>query len=317
VADLIAVGSRGLSGIERFLLGSTSGELVAMAPTSLLVARPATRCVPRACEIHLRRPPDEVTFDPVAKYATEPTLPTKGKVSSMLTVRDVMTRSVVSVRRDAPLKEVAQALIDNGISGVPVVDVDGTVLGVVSEGDLLVKEQGPNAIHHRPLARFIGESAESRAQLAKLEAVTADNAMTTPAVTIAPDRPIHEAAAIMTSRRINRLPVVDDGRLVGIVSRADLVRAYVRSDDELADTIRNDVILRILWLDPALFTVVVKDGVASISGRVERRSTAEMIEHSVRMVPGIFEVHASVSWSMDDSTLVPAGVDPVFPFGPR
>lgn len=235
----------------------------------------------------------------------------------MLTVRDVMTGSVVSVHPRAPLREVAQALIDNRISGLPVVGVDGTVLGVVSEADLLVKEQGADAIRHRPLARFFGESRESRAQLAKLGAVTAAEAMTSPAVTITSGRPIHEAAAIMTARRVNRLPVVDDGRLVGIISRADLVRAYVRSDDELADTIRNDVILRILWLDPAPFTVVVKDGVASISGRVDRRSTAEMIERSARMVPGIVDVHASVSWSMDDSTLQPAGLDAVFPFGPR
>ena len=235
----------------------------------------------------------------------------------MMTVRDVMTRSVVSVHRSTPLKEVAQALIDNGISGVPVVDVDGAVLGVVSEADLLVKEQGVDAIRHRPLARFLGESRESGAQLVKLGAVTAGEAMTSPAVTITSGRSIHEAAAIMTARRVNRLPVVDEGEMVGIVSRADLVRAYVRSDDELAATIRQDVILRILWLDPALFTVDVKDGVASISGRVERRSTAEMIERSVRLVPGVVDVHASVSWSMDDRKLEPAGRDPVFPFGPR
>jgi CBS domain-containing protein len=235
----------------------------------------------------------------------------------MLIVRDVMTRSVVSVHRITPLKEVAQALVDNEISGVPVVDVDGTVLGVVSEADLLVKEHGADAIHHRPLARFFGESRKSRAQLDKLDAVNAAEAMTAPAVTISSGRPIHEAAAIMTARRVNRLPVVDDGRLVGIVSRADLVRAYVRSDEELAATIRNDVILRILWLDPAMFTVVVKDGVAAISGHVERRSTAEMVEQSVRMVPGVVDVHASVSWSMDDKSLQPAGLDPVFPFGAR
>jgi CBS domain-containing protein len=235
----------------------------------------------------------------------------------MLTVRDVMTRSVVSVQRGTLLKEVAEALIDNRISGVPVLDVDGAVLGVVSEADLLVKEQGPDAIRHRPLARLLGESRESRDQLAKLGAMTAAEAMTSPAVTIASGRPIHEAAAIMTSRHVNRLPVVDNGRLVGVVSRADLVRAYVRSDDELATTIRQDVIRRILWLDPEPFTVVVKDGVASISGRVERRSTAEMIEHSVRMVPGIVDVRVSVPWSIDDSTLEPAGLDPVFPFGPR
>jgi CBS domain-containing protein len=234
-----------------------------------------------------------------------------------MTVRDVMTRSVVSVHPTTPIKEVAQLLIDNGISGVPVVDVTGAVLGVVSEADLLVKEQGADAIRHRPLARFRGESAESRAQLVKLGAVTAADAMTAPAITITPARSIHDAAAIMTNRKVNRLPVVDDGQLVGIVSRSDLVRAYVRSDDELAATIRQDVILRILWLDPTLFTVVVEDGLASISGHVERRSTAEMIERAVRMVPGIVDVHASVGWSTDDGRLEPVAYDPVFPFGPR
>jgi CBS domain-containing protein len=228
----------------------------------------------------------------------------------MMTVRDAMTRSVLTVPLIAPLREVAQVLIDNRISGVPVVDVDGTVLGVVSEADLLIKEQGAGAIRHRPLARVLGESRESRAQLVKAEAITAAQAMTSPAVTIASSRPIHEAAAIMTTRRVNRLPVVDDGRLVGIISRADLVRAYVRSDDELAETIRQDVILRILWLDPDQF-------VASISGRVERRSTAEIIEHSVRMVPGVIDVHASISWSMEDRNLEPASREAAFPFSPR
>jgi CBS domain-containing protein len=235
----------------------------------------------------------------------------------MLTVRDVMTSSVVLVDPGTPLKEVAQALIDHGISGVPVVDADGAVLGVVSEADLLIKEQGSEAIRHRPLSRIFGESKESREQQTKLGAITAGDAMTAPALTITSSRSIHEAAAIMTARKVNRLPVVDDGRLVGMVTRADLIRAYVRSDDELAATIREDVILKILWLDPAHFDVVVKDGVASISGHVERRSTAAMVERSVRMVPGIVDVHASVSWATDDSSLEPASVDPVFPFSPR
>jgi CBS domain-containing protein len=233
----------------------------------------------------------------------------------MMTVRDVMTKAVLTVHLITPIKEVAQALVDNEISGVPVVDVDGTVLGVVSEADLLVKERGADAIHHRPLARFFGESEQSRAQLAKIWAITAAQAMTSPAFTIASGRPIHEAAATMLSRRVNRLPVVDDGRLVGIISRADLVRAYVRS--ELDATIRREVILISLWLDPAPFTVVVNDGVVSISGRVERRSTAEMIERSVRMVGGVIDVEASVTWSMDVRRPEPATYDPVFPFGPR
>jgi CBS domain-containing protein len=235
----------------------------------------------------------------------------------MMTVRDVMTQSVVSARASTPLKDVVKALVENRISGLPVVDEDGTVIGVVSEGDLLVKAQGPDAIRHRPLARFLGESARTRTQLTKLGAVTAAEAMTAPAITIEASQSIHEAASIMTAKAVNRLPVLDDGRLIGIVTRADLVRAYVRSDEELARTIREDVILRVLWLDPAVFTVTVKDGVVSIVGEVDRRSTAEIIERSVRMVPGVIDLRGSVAWRIDDSRASTTSADPAFPYSPH
>jgi len=235
----------------------------------------------------------------------------------MLKVRDVMTRSVVSVQLVTPLKEVAIALVDNRISGVPVLDVDGTVLGVVSEADLLIKEQGSDAIRHRTRARIPWTSRESRAQLDKLEAVTAHGAMTTPAITIESHRRIAEAAALMTARKVNRLPVLDAGRLVGIVSRGDLIRAYVRSDDDLARTIREEVLLRILWLNPSLFTVTVTDGVVRIRGWVERRSTAEAIESSIGMVPGVVDVHVDVGWQLDDSRAAAPLMDPVSAYGPR
>ena len=235
----------------------------------------------------------------------------------MLKVRDVMTTSVVSVQLVTPLKEVATLLVDNRISGVPVLDVDGTVLGVVSEADLLIKEQGSDAIPHRTLARIPGMSRESRVQLDKLQAVTARGAMTAPAITIESHRRITEAAALMTARKVNRLPVVDAGRLVGIVSRGDLVRAYVRSDEELARTIREEVLLRILWLNPPLFTVTVTDGVAQVSGWVERRSTAEAIEASIGMVPGVVDVHVDVRWHLDDRHAPVAVPDPVSASGPR
>ena len=235
----------------------------------------------------------------------------------MMTVRDVMTTAVVSVRPSTPLKEVARLLIDFRVSGLPVVDDDGRVVGVVSEADFLVKEQGPTAVPHRHLARLLGESAESRAQLAKLSATTAGECMTAPPITVRPGCSTSEAARMMTARGVNRLPVVDEGRLVGIVTRADLVRAFVRSDEELRSTIRDEVLLRILWLDPAQFDVTVKDGVAMIGGRVERRSTAEMVQQSVAMVPGVVDVKSTVHWAIDDSRIKPVTVDAVFPFSPR
>ncbi|HEU4919403.1 MAG TPA: CBS domain-containing protein [Candidatus Limnocylindrales bacterium] len=228
-----------------------------------------------------------------------------------------MTTSVVAVRPATPLKDVARLLVEHRISGLPVVDDDGAVLGVVSEADFLMKEQGAEAVPHRPLARIFGESQASRSQQAKVDALTAGEAMTAPAVTIEPGRRIIEAAAIMTTRRLNRLPVVENGRLVGIVTRADLVRAYVSSDEELVRTIREEVLLRTLWLDPVPFDVRVVDGVAAIRGRVERRSTAEMIERAVALVPGIVDVNAAIEWSLDDRQLEPVSIDAVFPFSPK
>lgn len=239
------------------------------------------------------------------------------RANEMLTVADVMTRPVLTVRRDTPLKDVARLLIDNSVSGVPVVDDDGTVAGVVSEADFLVKEQGAGEIQHRRLARLLGETTETRHQIDVVGARSAGEAMTAPAVTIEAARPIREAATVMTSRRVNRLPVVDKGRLVGIVTRADLVRAYVRTDEELIRTIRDEVLLRILWIDPDAFEVTVDNGEASISGHAERRSTAEIIEETVRMVPGIVAVNAEIRWSLDDRDLKPAERDAVFPFGLR
>ena len=124
----------------------------------------------------------------------------------MLTVRDVMTRPVKTVGPDTPLKEVARLLIDGGVSGTPVVDPWGEVLGVVSEADFLIKEQGAKAVHHRRFAPLFGETSETRTQLDKLAARTASEAMTAPAVTIAPSTSIQEAAATMTERRVSSGP---------------------------------------------------------------------------------------------------------------
>jgi len=228
-----------------------------------------------------------------------------------------MTRAVLTVRRDTPLKDVARLLIDAGVAGAPVVDLDGVVCGVISEADFLVKEQGPTAIRHRRLGALLGEPADVRSQQHKLAARTAGGAMSSPAITIGPDRPLREAAAVMTARSINRLPVLADGRLVGIVTRSDLVRAYLRSDTELERTIVDDVLLKSLWLDPASFKVAVVNGEVTIRGNVERRSTALMIEEAIGQVPGVVAVHATLRWGTDDRDIQPAVQDPLFPHGIR
>lgn len=233
----------------------------------------------------------------------------------MSTVRDVMTRSVLVVHPETTLREVARLLVENRISGLPVVD-DGHVVGVISEADLLVKEQDPGILAPGPLDRIFGESEELRQLRTKAEARTVGDAMTAPAITIDASRSVHQAASTMIERRVNRLPVVEDGRLVGIVTRADLVRAFVRSDEQLAETIRSEVLLKALWIDPAQFPIDVTDGVVTLQGRVDRRSTADMVTRMVEMVPGVIAVNADIAWTVDDRAINAPAPDYFSPKGP-
>lgn len=219
-------------------------------------------------------------------------------------VRDIMRRDVITVRPETPLKEVARLLVEHGISGLPVVDAEDRVLGVVSEGDLIVKERGAEAGRPRILGALLGGD-RSRTELTKVEARSAGDAMTSPAVTIEPGAPVRAAAALMVERQVNRLPVVEDGKLVGIVTRADIVRTFVRSDAELEREVVEGVILRAMWLDPHLLQVRVENGVVRVSGRVDRRSDARILEELIRRIEGVVDVEVAVEWSVDDERRPP------------
>jgi CBS domain-containing protein len=243
------------------------------------------------------------------------TLAAKGQVTLMMTVATVMTAPALAVPSSMPLQEVARLLADRRISGVPVVDDAGTVLGVVSEVDFLMKEQGPDAIRHRRLSSIRGESSETNAQIAKMHATTAGEAMTAPAIAISSTRPLSEAARLMTSNRISRLPVVDDGVLVGVITRADLVRAFVRTDKELDRVVREDVLRNVLCLNPMAFDVTVDEGRVRIVGHVERRSMVELVERAIAMVPGVVTITADLTWAADDINATGAPGDGIFPLG--
>ena len=144
-----------------------------------------------------------------------------------MNVADVMTREVLSVLPETPLTQVAALLVEHGVSGVLVQDEEGELLGVVSEADILLTGGGPNARAGLFGWLFDEWSAED---LAKLRATTAVEAMTAPVRTIRPDRPVDEAARRMLDANVKRLAVVDDEVLVGIVTRADLVRAFARGE---------------------------------------------------------------------------------------
>jgi CBS domain-containing protein len=165
-----------------------------------------------------------------------------------MNVRDLMTTQVLTVSPELPLKDAAAILSEHGISGLPVCDEDGRVLGIVSEGDILFKEQGPRDRRDGALSWLVdGSRVQERA---KASARTAGEAMTAPAVTITPERPASAAARTMLDHGVHGLPVVRDGSLVGIVTRADVVRAFTRTDAEIVLEIREDVLRRALWLEP-------------------------------------------------------------------
>jgi CBS domain-containing protein len=213
-------------------------------------------------------------------------------------VKDVMESKVTTVAPDTSLRDVAALLAERGISGVPVVENGGGVVGVVSEADILMKERTPETRRGGLLGRIL-EPPDPEAD-AKLVARTASEAMTSPAVTVESKESIPRAAALMVERGINRLPVVEGGALVGIVTRADLVRAFTRDDAAIAGEIRNDVILRQFWVDPETVTVNVENGEVTLRGELERRSIAELLASFVERVPGVISVDSHLSWREDD-----------------
>ena len=206
-------------------------------------------------------------------------------------VQDLMTRDVTTVTATTSLRDAAVLLARNGISGVPVVNETGDVVGVLSEGDIVVKAGGEVARN-----RMLGWLLEPNLGLEdKIRAATVGEAMSAPPVTISPKRPVHEAARLMVAENVNRLPVVEKGKLTGIVTRADIVRAFTRSDTELADEIRKDILRGTFWLEPGRVVVTVIDGEVTLRGDVETEADQELLPHFVAHVPGVISVDADLS----------------------
>ena len=213
-------------------------------------------------------------------------------------VRDVMTRDPVTVGPDEPLKHVADLLVAHGISGLPVVGPEGEPLGVISEADLIVKEAGEPEMRGKLgwLTAKLGV-AELRE---RLEARTVAEAMSSPAITIGPESSVAEAARTMIKNRVTRLPVVDErGRVCGIVTRADLVRVFSRSDQQIRREIEHDVILGMLWIPPGRVHVQVTQGEVTLTGRLETELDANLLPRLVARVPGVVAVTSQLTWETD------------------
>jgi CBS-domain-containing membrane protein len=217
-------------------------------------------------------------------------------------VRDVMTTDVVTVHADTPYGDIVSALARHRISAVPVVDRFREVIGVVSEADLLHKVE------------FIGDTVQRvfewgnrKTSRAKAEATTAVELMSSPAVTVKPGESVVVAAKRMEAAKVKRLPVVNDrGCVVGVVARSDLLKMYLRPDHDLRDDIVEKVLRQMLWIDPLTVRAEVRDGAVTLTGSLERKSTAELAVHVTKSVPGVIHVIDQISWEHDDTRVTAA-----------
>jgi CBS domain-containing protein len=212
-------------------------------------------------------------------------------------IGELMTRDPIAVGPETPLKAVAAILVEHGISGVPVIGERLEVLGVVSEADIVAKAVGPDPRDRRLIAWLLGGRHVDRQ---KIEARTAAEAMESPAITVGAGETVAEAARLMTELGIKRLPVVDDdGTLIGIVTRTDLVRAFTRDDEEIEREIRV-LLLETLWLDEPGLKLRVERGEVGLAGKMRRRSDAELLARLAQRVPGVVRVRSTLRWDWDD-----------------
>ncbi|MFF4255127.1 CBS domain-containing protein [Streptomyces sp. NPDC001663] len=201
---------------------------------------------------------------------------------SPYTVSDVMTQTVVAVGSEAPFKEIVELLDQWKVSALPVLAGEGRVVGVVSEADLMAKEEFRDTEE--------GDPADRR----KAGAVSAGELMSAPAVTVHADATLAEAARIMARRHVKRLPVVDGvGLLQGVVSRSDLLKVFLRDDEEIAQEIRRSVLGQLPVTTP--LTVSVTEGVVTIGGALPDRMLVPVVARAVRAVEGVVDIRLDLT----------------------
>ncbi len=201
-------------------------------------------------------------------------------------VADLMTPSVVSVQRGTPFKEIARLLKEFDISAVPVVDEAERPVGVVSEADLLRKPTFNSGTN------------------------TAADLMTSPVITAQPHWSVVRAVRVMRKHQVKRLPVVDAaGRLIGILSRSDLLQLFLRRDHAIQEEILEDVLTRTLGLRPSALTVEVTDGLVTLSGTVSRRSLVPVVLRLCQSVDGVVDVANRLDYEQDDMSVGPQAAD--------
>ncbi len=213
------------------------------------------------------------------------------------TVRAVMTPSVATASMDTSFKSLAAMMAARGVNALPVLDAEGRIAGIVSQTDLIRKEEYADD----PAARRPPRSHQHRARAGGL---TAGDVMSSPAVTIAPEASIVAAARVFDRGHVSHLVVTEaDGTLAGIVTPRDLLKVYLRADGDIRSEILGEVIAHYLGCDPDRAEVAVVDGVVTLRGEVERKSMVPLAARMTRSVHGVVDVVNELAYAIDDSHL--------------
>ena len=199
-------------------------------------------------------------------------------------VVDLMTTEVITVTPATGIKEAARMMFRNRVSGLPVVDDDDRLIGIITEADFLQLEVSREEENDPAPVERVGEVMSSRV------------------LAVDPALSIYEAAKMMVVQELKRLPVVDgEDRLLGIISRADIVALFTRPDDVIEDEIREDLLRRVLFVDPDELDVSVENGVVAFVGEIGTRTEARLLEELARRLDGVIRVDSSLTWRIDDT----------------
>jgi CBS domain-containing protein len=221
-------------------------------------------------------------------------------------LEELMTRDVITIGPEAPLKEAARRMIEARISGLPVTDETGALIGVITEADFVKEEAGRRSTKRARLLRWFHKE-----EPLDTERLVGD-VMTREVFTLDESADHADAARLMQAKRIKRIPVVAvDGRLLGVVSRSDILRAFARSDAEIIDEVTERVMRHILWIDPKRVTVTSTDGNVVLRGQLETKSDANLLVELVDRLDGVVSVTGQLTWEVDNAKVPMVSQPPV------
>jgi len=214
--------------------------------------------------------------------------------------KDIMTTDVITIAPSLSVEQIAQLLLSCSISGVPVVDAEDRLVGLVSEGDLLRRPEGGTERQRSWWLNLLVSSEERAREFIKTHGHKAEDIMTREVMTVTPDTPVGEIAGILERRRIKRMPVVEDGKIVGIVSRANLLHGLATHKDRITVSpspddraIRAEVqalVSRESWITHGSLNVLVADGAVELWGWVDSEDERKALMTAVGEIDGVKEV---------------------------